>query len=57
MAYHHSQRQAKSGLGTAVLFVLFAIAGGSFLVATMDDGTSSARIYLAEDFSAPTAVR
>ncbi|KEQ03777.1 hypothetical protein [Pseudorhizobium pelagicum] len=53
MAYHHTSRQAKGGLGTTVLFMLAALAGGGFLAATMDDGSSSARIYLAEDLSTP----
>lgn len=55
MAYQHTARQAKGGLGTTVLFMLAALAAGGFLAATMDDGSSSARVYLAEDLSTPTA--
>jgi hypothetical protein len=54
MAYPTTSRQAKGGLGTTVLFMLAALAGGGFLAATMDDGSSSARVYLAEDLSTPT---
>nr|CAD6616793.1 hypothetical protein RKHAN_03220 [Rhizobium sp. Khangiran2] len=56
MAYHHPPRQAKGGLGTAVLFMLLVIAGGSFVAATIDDGPSAPRVYLAKDLNA-TVVR
>jgi hypothetical protein len=49
MAFDRSRRQAKDGLGTAILFTFFAIAGGGFLAATMDSASPSARVYLAED--------
>ncbi len=55
MAYHHAPRQAKGGLGTAVVFMLIAIAGGSYVAATMDSGTSAARVYLAKDLTAQAA--
>ncbi|MFN7027551.1 MAG: hypothetical protein ACK4QP_24085 [Pseudorhizobium sp.] len=55
MAYRHAPRRAKSGLGTAVLFMLTAIAGGGYVAATMDSGTSSARVFLAKDLTAQAA--
>ena len=51
MAYHNPPRQAKGGLGPAVFFMLLAIAGGAFFAATMDQGPSAARVYLAQDLS------
>jgi hypothetical protein len=52
MAYHHTSRpRARSGFGSAVFFILLVIASGSFLATMMDDGQSSARVYLAEDIS------
>lgn len=58
MAYHHAPRRAKGGLGTAVLFMFLAIAGGSYFAATMDSGHSAARVYLAKDLTPQaTAVR
>ena len=56
MAYHHPPHQAKSGLGTAVLFMLFVIVGGGLLATTMEEGPSVARVYLAKDLNA-AAVR
>ena len=55
MAYHNPPRQAKSGLGPAVFFMLLAIAGGAFFAATMDQGPSATRVYLAQDLSAQAA--
>lgn len=55
MAYHHAPRQAKGGLGSAVLFLILAIAGGGYVAATMDTGPSAARVYLAKDLSAQQA--
>jgi hypothetical protein len=55
MAYHHPPRQAKGGLGTAVLFMLFLIAGGSYVASTMENGPSAARVYLAQDLTVQAA--
>ncbi|CAD7051331.1 hypothetical protein REJC140_01711 [Pseudorhizobium endolithicum] len=53
MSYHYSSRRpAKGGFGTAILFMLAVIAGGGFLAASLEDGPSSARVYLAEDLNA-----
>ncbi|MCF6369287.1 hypothetical protein [Rhizobium halophilum] len=58
MAYHHAPRQAKGGLGSAVLFLILVLAGGGYAAATMEAGPSAARVYLAKDLAAqPVAVR
>lgn len=55
MAYHNPPRQTKGGLGTAVFFMLLAIAGGAFFAATLDQGPATTRVYLAQDISAEAA--
>ncbi|MCJ8517959.1 hypothetical protein ABID21_000510 [Pseudorhizobium tarimense] len=55
MAYHHAPRQAKGGLGTAVLFLVLLLAGGGYVAATMESGPSAARVYLAQDLTAQAA--
>ena len=58
MSYHYSSRRpARGGFGTAVLFLLFALAGGGFLAAALDEGPTSARVFLAEDLNTAAVAR
>lgn len=53
MAYHHTSRpRPRGGFSSAVLFIFFVIAGGSFLAVMLDrEQPASTRVYLAEDIS------